>query len=118
MNCVHSESRFNERSQEVIENKGHHFITNCNSQEVFENKWVILCKAKRLLISKALSCVGDSPDARAGQLVRRESRFQVGGEMSDGRRSQILSVVRTAMRRGPASAPWLGRASLLSDAEA
>jgi hypothetical protein len=39
-----------ERSQEVIENKGDHFIANCNSQEVFENKWVISCKAKRLLM--------------------------------------------------------------------
>ena len=48
-------SQWYERSQEVIENKGDHFITNCNSQEVFENKWVILCKAKRLLIRNGLS---------------------------------------------------------------
>ena len=44
-----------ERSQEVIENKGDRFITNCNSQEVSENKWVIFCKAKRLLIGMALA---------------------------------------------------------------
>jgi len=48
-------AQFNERSQEVIENKGDHFITNCNSQEVFENKWVIFCKAKRLVILNGLS---------------------------------------------------------------
>ena len=55
MNGVHSASRVNERSQEVIENKGHHFITNCNSQEVFENKAVIFCKAKRSLMHRGLS---------------------------------------------------------------
>ena len=49
------ESGFNERSQEVVENKGHHFITDCNSQEVYENKRVILCKAKRLLMHRGLS---------------------------------------------------------------
>jgi hypothetical protein len=33
-----SDENFNERSQEVIENKGDRFIANCKSQEVSENK--------------------------------------------------------------------------------
>jgi hypothetical protein len=37
---------FNERSQEVIENKGDHFIANCESQEVSENKGVIFVKPR------------------------------------------------------------------------
>ena len=52
--------KINERSQEVIENKGDHFIANCKSQYVHENKWLILCKAKRLLINQVLY-----PDSRA-----------------------------------------------------
>ena len=45
-------AKFNERSQEVIENKRDRFIANCKSQEVYENKGVNFCKAKRLLINK------------------------------------------------------------------
>jgi hypothetical protein len=50
-------SKFNERSQEVIENKGDRFIANCYSQEVYESKAVILCKAKRLLGNKVVTFI-------------------------------------------------------------
>jgi hypothetical protein len=35
-----------ERSQEVIENKRDRFITDCESQEVYENKGVIFVKPR------------------------------------------------------------------------
>jgi hypothetical protein len=38
------QTKNNERSQEVIENKGDRFIANCKSQQVYENKGFISVK--------------------------------------------------------------------------
>jgi hypothetical protein len=38
--------KFNERSQEVIENKRDRFLQNMESQEVYENKGVVFVKPR------------------------------------------------------------------------
>jgi hypothetical protein len=45
--CDHARAKyFNERSQEVIENKADRLIANCKSQEVYENKDLIFVKPR------------------------------------------------------------------------